>query len=447
MKRMSTRVAGRDVARVTRRGVMRLAGAVGGSSALAACSIGAQGGTAPAKTVAPATIEVAYNFTALEQPYLEKHTQAFTQQFPQLTVKPTNTQGDTHYEKLTTMVAGGTPPHMSHMTSRWAGQFIRGQKIYSDLTSYAKADRVDLKDFWPLLSEGFSDEEKRPMVLPYDITVQLLYYNADLLRASGVALPTERWTFDDMLAAAQRATKKDTGQFGYDGLPNGGQFEYGVERFGGRLLNERMTQSEMNSAGSVAGIQFWTDLRHRHNVAPANAEQRAGQNMQQMFAAGRLAMAIGGSGFAAQVRDLKATFDWDVLPVPRGPAGDPLRSGGGGYGLHKGTKDQEAAWQYLKHMVSSEVLMDMVGLLRRSVPGRSSVAKAAAADASVAPKNWKVIIPVTEKTRHITFGLTPKGGDVLTELTPALTRIYDGNLSVKTELDTLTQKINAALAR
>ena len=91
--------------------------------------------------------------------------------------------------------------------------------------------------------------------------------------------------------------------------------------------------------------------------------------------------------------------------------------------------------------------MDMVGLLRRSVPGRSSVAKAAVADTPVAPKNWKVIIPVTERTRHITFGLTPKGGDILTEVMPALTRCYEGNANVKSELDTLTQRINGVLVR
>jgi hypothetical protein len=96
-------------------------------------------------------------------------------------------------------------------------------------------------------------------------------------------------------------------------------------------------------------------------------------------------------------------------------------------------------------MVSNAVLRDMVGQPRRSVPGRVSVAKTVAADASVAPKNWKVIVPVTEKARHITFGLTLKGGDVLQEITPALTKVYSGGTNVKTEMDTLAQKINALL--
>ncbi|MBI3969994.1 MAG: hypothetical protein HY332_01785 [Chloroflexi bacterium] len=44
---------------------------------------------------------------------------------------------------------------------------------------------------------------------------------------------------------------------------------------------------------------------------------------------------------------------------------------------------------------------------------------------------------------HITFGLTPKGGDILEEVTPALNKIYNGGTNVKTELDGLTQRINA----
>jgi multiple sugar transport system substrate-binding protein len=416
---------------------------------VAGCSTGGQGaGESAGKTSGPATIEVAYNFTPFEMPYLERHTQAFMQANPQVTVNTTNTQGDEFYTKLNAMLAGGTPPQMTHMTSRWAGQFIRGQKVLSDLSPFARQDRVDLRDFWPLLSEGFADEEKRPMVLPYDITVQLLYYNADLLRAAGASLPTERWTLDDMLAAAQRVTRKSGDQLdaaGYDGLPNGGQFEHAVERFGGRLLDDRLSRCEMDSAGSVAGLQFWTDLRHRHNVAPVNAQQIGGLNMLQAFTQGRLALAGSGTTFASQVKAANPAFEWDVVAVPRGPAGDALRAGGGGYGLVKGAKDQDAAWRYLTFMVSAGVLMDMVGQPRRSVPGRASVAKAVAAEPDVAPRNWKVIVPVTEKARHITFGLTPKGGDILQEVTPALNRVYAGGTSVKSEMDTLAQKIDAIL--
>ena len=170
------------------------------------------------------------------------------------------------------------------------------------------------------------------MVLPYDTTVQVLYFNGDLLRARSAPLPTDRWTLDDLLAAAQKAARKNGDQLdvaGYDGL--------------------------------------------------------------------------------------------------------------------KGTSGQDAAWLYLKHMVSSDVLLDMVGQPRRSVPGRVSVAKTVAADGSVAPRNWRVIVPVTEKARHITFGLTPKGGDILQEVTPALTRVYAGGTNVKTEMDGLAQRINAIL--
>ncbi len=435
---------------VTRRAMLRwsLSGAVGtGALWVASCARSEQeGGT---KVAGPATIEVAYNFTTFELPYIEKHTQAFMQANPQIKVRYQNTSTDEFYTKLNTMLAGGTPPNMTHMTSRWAGQFIRGQHVFTDLSPFARQDKMDLKDFWPLLTEGFSDEQKRPMVLPYDITVQLLYYNADLLKSGGALLPNERWTLDDMLAAAQKVTRKNSDQLevaGYDGLPNGGQFEYGVERFGGRLLDDKLAQCEMNSSGSVAGIQFWTDLRHRYNVAPINAQQIGGLNLLQSFTQGRLAMAINGTTFASQVKAATPTFEWDVLAVPRGPAGDPLRSGGGGYGLLKAAKDQPAAWLYLKYMLSNEVLMDMVGQPRRSVPGRVSVAKAVAADSSVTPKNWKVIVPVTEKARHITFGLTPKGGDILTEVTAALNKVYGGGTNVKSEMDTLTQKVNAILA-
>jgi ABC-type glycerol-3-phosphate transport system substrate-binding protein len=130
----------------TRRTILRLPVAAIGA-ALAACGPAGGGPSSSAGASGPATLDVQLNFTSLEQPYLEKHIGAFMQRYPQIKVNWANTPGEEHYSKLTTMVAGGTPPHLSHMTSRWAGQFIRGMAVYTDLTPLARADRFDLKDF------------------------------------------------------------------------------------------------------------------------------------------------------------------------------------------------------------------------------------------------------------------------------------------------------------
>lgn len=179
------------------------------ASPLAACGPWQTAGrTAPAE-VGPATLDVQFNFQPVEHVYLERHVGSFMQQHPQIRVNWASTAGEEHYKKLTTMVAAGTQPHLSHMTSRWAGQFLRGQRVYTDLSPLVRADRFNIQDFWPLLMEGFADEQGRPMVLPYDITVQLLFFNTDLLLGAGAPLPADRWTLDDLLAAAQRATRRD----------------------------------------------------------------------------------------------------------------------------------------------------------------------------------------------------------------------------------------------
>ena len=154
-------------------------------------------------------------------------------------------------------------------------------------------------------------------------------------------------------------------------------------------------------------------------------------------------MSIMGTPSVARIRGY--TLDWDVAPIPRGPKGDQLRSGGGGYGIAGKTDEPEESWALLKFLTSKDTLAEMIGKSGRSIPGRKSVAEAST-DATKPPKNWPVAFKEAEKAKAISFSLLARGGDVLDEVGKGLGPIFNAGGDVKGQLDQMTAKIDAILA-
>ncbi len=47
-------------------------------------------------------------------------------------------------------------------------------------------------------------------------------------------------------------------------------------------------------------------------------------------------------------------MDWDIAPLPRGPAGRATLATSDGWSIWSGTKNRDAAWEFLKHLQSDE---------------------------------------------------------------------------------------------
>lgn len=437
---------------MTRRTVAGQAVLLAGAGTLAACG-GPQGsrtaGTTP--QLEAATLRWATDYEATFHPLVDAALARLKQQAPQLTVQHEATPGAEYYTKLRTLLASDTMPDVALMTTRWSAQWLRGRGpalagggAFKDLDPLLKREKHDVSDFWPLLMPGFSDETGHVHVFPYDISAQLLYYNKALLQAEGVPVPDGSWTLDRLLEQAKRLTKPASQLYGFVGFPSGGQFEHGVERFGGSLFDEKLQRCALNSAGSVAGVQWWTDLRHRHGVSPSAPDMATLGGAERAFGNGNVAMVVLGTPSVGRVRGFQ--IDWDVAPIPPGPRGDQLRAGGGGYAISGKTPNPEQSWVLLKHLTSKETLAEMIGRSGRSIPGRKSVAQSTI-DAAKPPRNWPAALKEAEKARAISFSLHPRGGDILDEVTRGLNAIYDTGGDVKAQLEALTTRVDALLAQ
>src|SRR6266540_3481511 len=121
-------------------------------------------------------------------------------------------------------------------------------------------------------------------LLTKDFSPLVLYYNKKAFDAAGVAYPTNDWTWDDLLTAAQALTVKDSSgnitQWGIQ-LPDGWGDVYWsrgiwpiIYQNGGDVISAdgKTTTGYLNSDATVQAVQWYSDLFLKEKVAPTKAD-------------------------------------------------------------------------------------------------------------------------------------------------------------------------------
>jgi multiple sugar transport system substrate-binding protein len=196
--------------------------------------------------------------------------------------------------------------------------------------------------------------------LPVSYSPLALYYNRRLFDERKVPYPTNNWTWNDLLGAAQKLTiDRDR-----DGIPEqwGIQmnanwesgFEYWVAAAGGRLISEdgKKFTGYMDSPESIRALRFYSDLYHKYRVAPPPADLQGWAGGNTEFMNGTAAMLIFGywpqEGFLKNPR-----IDLGVAPLPRDKVRANILFWEGG-GITKSSEHPEESFDYLMYFADNK---------------------------------------------------------------------------------------------
>ena len=272
----------------------------------------------------------------------------FTKLHPDIAVNVVSTSGSDFNDKITTLVAGGTPPNIMYVQDYMTASWLH-KNLLSDLSAYANADKGGtVKANWPNAISFFQLEGKL-WGLPKDFSSMVIYYNKELFTAAGVTPPSnDGWTWDAFLQAAHKLTKTgSTPQWGFT-LRTGSDSGFGpwMWQNGGDFFADphQPTDFTLDQAAAVDAIQWYADLIYKEHVAPTPDELK-GQG--DLFSKGRIAMTQNWSsamvGFRTSIKD----FTWDIVPMPKNKAtAIPLTVVA--LGIPASSKDQDAAWEAVK---------------------------------------------------------------------------------------------------
>lgn len=276
----------------------------------------------------------------------------FEKEHPNIKVKYMPDQGGN--DKLTTLIAGGTPPDVAILDRFLAGAWAAKGSLES-LTPYLEMDsEISGNDYYPAVwAEGNYNNEAYAM--PFGTDNRGLYYNKTLMKEAGLDPNKPPTTIDELDSMAEKIFKKSTSggyeQVGF--IPWMGQSYLYTQswNFGGEWTKDG--ELTPNDPQIVKTLEWMTGYAKKYDMAKINKfNDVMGKTGINPFWTGKVGFMVDGNWILNDLKSnakVKPTFEWSVAPMPS-EEGYPQTTWAGGwsFAMPKGGKHPQEAWELLK---------------------------------------------------------------------------------------------------
>ncbi len=214
----------------------------------------------------------------------------------------------------------------------------------------AEGGKKFLDKFWPsmLLNCVYNG---KVYGIPFQRSTPVMYYNKDAFKEVGLDPEKPPLTWDELVDAAQRLTKRDGDRVVRWGL------ELPLEAFnwfyyalvyanGGESLSPDGNRVLWDQPKPLGALQFWYDLVNKHRVTPAYTPWNDGP---QEFVAGKAAIIWHSTGSQAFMRQ-HVKFHWGLGRIPKHTQFGPPSGGGNMLLYATNAARRKAAWTFMKWM-------------------------------------------------------------------------------------------------
>jgi multiple sugar transport system substrate-binding protein len=252
---------------------------------------------------------------------------------------------DTYTTTLTTQIAGGNAPDLAWIFENSAPDFVSSGALVPLDDTLKKLDGYQYDDLTPATLSLWQNGGKL-FAYPFSTSPFGVFVNTDLLKAAGQKTPAEliaagQWNWDTALAEASAVNAK-SGKGGlvirdwdYKSWDNLSTFftGWGAKAWSTDGKSCGFTSPEMVSAMTALNKAIFTD------------KALPGPGVTADFFAGDAAMTVTQISRASLLKD--GGFQWDLVPLPSGPAGDYSVVGQAGLGVLKQGKNSAVAADFL----------------------------------------------------------------------------------------------------
>lgn len=293
-----------------------------------------------------------------------------------LVYEPGGSETASYQDVLKTELASGTAPDVFWIPGTDVADFATRGLLYNlrDLADATEGYGDDAFYPGPMYHLTFNPETSNTgetlWGLPRDVSTFALYLNLDLIAEAGADDPREleaagEWDWDAFLAVAEAVSALGDEFKGYGGSAWWGPYGVWMNAAGGGFFNEDRTACGLDSAESLAGLEFAQMLYTESGTAVPY-----GEDPEPPFRAGNVGMFQNGRWATPGIRTVD--FEWDVVGLPSGPSGGPGNwLFWGAYVVNANTANPEAAWQLVQALTTAET-QGKVAALGANVPSRVS---------------------------------------------------------------------------
>jgi len=356
---------------------------------------------------------------------------------------------DAYIQKYQSLSAAGQAPDVAFVSIAWIYDWAKAG-IVLNLGPWMElrfgSQQLDPKLYYTQFIDGlrYPDTSGDFYACPYEWVTIVFYYNKDMFDAAGLEYPNAQWTYDDVLQAAQKLTKREGDrpvQFGVNSGWGYSVSDSSIRSNGGQLLSADYKKALVNSPENVQTYQWWVDLISKYQVAPTPSE--AGSQGGPTFTTGKVAMMIEGVWAIPDLRNQKE-FKWDITVLPKGKQGRKVVAWPNSYCVSSRSKHPDLAWELIVAALDPNRPANTVGI------GKVPITRKLAEDpvwleADLDPKNKRAILDTEPDAVNLTCG--PRWNEWRDALDKELQLAYIGETSVPEAVEKANAAVQAVLDR
>ena len=320
--------------------------ACGGASSAAASTAS----STPAASTADAPVTITFeqfSGSGDNEAYLQQMIDAYTAEHPNVTIQLQSYGYDDYFTQLTAKVSGGKAPDVFELNyENFVSYAKKGALI--PLDDILKTEGIDTSVYNKMALGAFNADGKQYGV-PNSFSNVVLIYNKDLFDKAKVSYPTDEWTWEDAMGAAEKIRALGDDTFGYYHPISFNEFYKTVKQNGGSLFNDDFTQFTMDTPENVETLQYLVDMQLKSNVMPT-PEQMGGMGDWDLFKSGRLGMIVTGIWAFPDFTE-NCDFAWDIAVEP-GHTQKATHFFSNGYVISKDSKVANEAAKFIAFLSS-----------------------------------------------------------------------------------------------
>ncbi|HTN57164.1 MAG TPA: sugar ABC transporter substrate-binding protein [Protaetiibacter sp.] len=365
----------------TRRWTALGAGLVAAAIAMTGCASGG-GAPIPPATDDPESGELTFVYlgSSSQQETFEQLFEVFRAEYPDIELNAVGIPADDWSAFSTTVatrLAGGQPIDIIQVATEGQRTFA-SKDVLADLAPFIEQDKDFVEDYWSDISPRLREFNQKyasgpngeTIFIPGGYNVMGMYLNKDLFEQAGVPLPVNgNWTWDEFYESAKKI-KEATGAYiiGADADYFRAVMPW-LTTNGASTFNEDWTKATYNSPAAVEAVTFARKL-----IAEGLAPEPGGQfDIAAAYSQGQLAAVNGGRYIVPYVQALDMVDSTVYVNWPTNTTnGTPV--GWDAWNITKKSEHKQAAWTFIKFLMSKQAAEYFAGIGGTIVPARLSVA-------------------------------------------------------------------------
>ena len=247
-------------------------------------------------------------------------------------------------QKLLLSVVTKSTPAIAQVEISLASQLVEYEAVMALNRFLNREQFLEPEDFIPQIFAScvYGDSI---YAIPTNVSEPMLYINRDLLKAAGFSRDYVPQTWEELRAASRQVRALGDNYFGFDIRVEDWDVETFIWQWGGDIIGNDGRSYVFDSPQAVAAIAFLVDMIKEKTAVWSTGDV-------EKFLSGRAAFTNKSSAsFGHFIR--YTNFDLDVAPLPAGPAGRTMTTGGANVYFFKGHTEKEyrAALAFMKFLL------------------------------------------------------------------------------------------------